>query len=147
MSEKLFSEQFREYCKLIESLSESKEKFEDKILDIIQLLDHHAYSVESYSIIEEHDLLEVNYMGSYCGYVEPNSDFIPMKWLDLDIDEIRKILEAEYEKERKREERRKKREKANKKKKMENKKKAAEKKERKEYERLKAKFEKENNND
>jgi hypothetical protein len=147
MSEKLFSEQFREYCKLIESLSESKEKFEDKILDIIQLYDHHAYSVESYSIIEEDDLLEVNYMGSYCGYVEPNSDFIPMKWLDLEIDEIRKILEAEYEKERKREERRKKREKANKKKKMENKKKAAEKKERKEYERLKAKFEKENNND
>lgn len=142
MEEKLLSEQCREYCKLIESLSESKDRFEDKILDIIRLYDHGAYSVESYSVIEEHDLLEVNYMGSYRGFCEPNSDFIPMKWLDLELDEIRKIIEAEYEKERKREERRKKREKANKKKKRENKKKEKEIKERKEYERLKAKFEK-----
>lgn len=145
MDNKLLSEQCVEYCKLIESLSETEEKLENKILDIIQLLDHHAYSIESYSIIDEHDLLEVDYMGSYCGYVEPNSDFIPMKWLDLDIDEIMKILEAQHEKERKKEERRKKREKENKKKKMENKKKAAEKKERKQYERLKAKFDKKEN--
>ena len=139
MAEKLFSEQFREYYKLIESLGESKDKFEDKILDIIQLYDHHAYSIESYFIYNE-EFLTVNYMASYLGDSDNETYLLRIKWLDLDRSEIKKLIEAEEEERRKREEIRKQEE-------QERRKKEAEEKERQEYERLKAKFETKDNNE
>lgn len=134
MSEKLLSTECVEYCKLIESLSETEEKLENKILDIIQLYDHHAYLINSYFIYDD-EFLTVNYMASYLGDSDDETAFVRIKWLDLDRSEIKKLIEAEEEERRKRAEIRKQEE-------QERLKKEAEEKERLEYERLKAKFDK-----
>lgn len=139
MSEKLLSQECVDYCKLIESLHETEEKLENKLLDIIQLYDHHVYLIDSYFIYNE-EFLTVNYMASYLGDSDNETCLVPIKWLDLDRSEIKKLIEAEEEERRKQTEIRKQEE-------LERYKKEVEEKERREYERLKAKFETKDNNE
>jgi hypothetical protein len=84
--------------------------------------------------------LEVYYLGSYYNCSDRGSTSIPVKWLDLDESEIKKLIEIEIEERRKQEEIRKQEE-------LERYKKELEEKERQEYERLKAKFETKDNNE
>lgn len=139
MSEKLLSQECVDYCNLLESLHETEDKIRNKLLDIIQLYDYHAYLIDSY-FMHDDEFLTVNYMASYLGDSDNETYLVPIKWLDLERFEIKKLLEAEEEERRKRAEIRKQEE-------QERLKKEIEEKERQEYERLKAKFEKRENNE
>jgi hypothetical protein len=139
MAKKLLSEECVDYCNLLENLSTTEDKIRNKLLDIIQLYDHHAYSIESYFIYDE-EFLTVNYMASYLGDSDNETYLVRIKWLDLDRSEIKKLIEAEEEERRKQAEIRKQEE-------LERYKKELEEKERQEYKRLKAKFETKDNNE
>jgi Zn-finger nucleic acid-binding protein len=139
MDNKLLSQECVDYCNLLENLSTTEDKIRNKLLDIIQLYDHHAYLIDSYFIYNE-EFLTVNYMASYLGDSDNETYLVRIKWLDLDRSEIKKLIEAEEEERRKQAEIRKQEE-------LERYKKELEEKERQEYKRLKAKFETKDNNE
>ena len=132
MAKKLLSEQYTEYSNFIESFRKTDEKIRSKILNIVKFHDPFANTIEFYSLIKENKTIKVIFKFSYQGFIDYDEYVIPLEWLDLNNTKIRKIIEAEKE-----EERRKKKEKEEK---------ELERKERADYERLKAKFEKEDNN-
>lgn len=126
-SKKILSEQFIEYYKQLESLNKTDEKIRRKLLEIVKFHDHFAKTIEFYSFIKENKTIKVIFKYDYLNFIDLDEYVIPIEWLDLKKNEIRKIIEAEQEAERQR--------------KIEEEKKELEERERKEYERLKAKFE------
>lgn len=133
MAKKLLSEQCIEYSNFIESFSKTDEKICRKLLEIVKFHDSFARTIEFYSFIKENKTIKVLFKYDYLGFIDYSEYVIPIEWLDLKKNEIRKIIEAEQEAEKQR--------------KIEEEKKELEEKERADYERLKAKFEKEENND
>lgn len=129
MNNKKLSEQCVEYCNIVEKYSMAEYKIREKILEIVKLYDRHAYIIDRYSHWD--DSLEAHYTGSYCGCSDYNDYIFPIKWLDFEKEELRKLVEADKERMRKAYEE------------QEQLEQAAEEKERIEYERLKAKYERE----
>lgn len=136
MKNKLLSEQCIEYCNITKNLSEIEDKLHDKIYEIVELFDCCVDSIEHYSLDADNKILNVSY--SYSSEAETYYDTVdmPIEWLDLDKTEIRNLIKI-----RKEEKLRIMRELAAKA--EERRKKEVEMKERAEYERLKAKYEKE----
>lgn len=133
MDNKKLSEQCVEYCNIVEKYSGIENKIYEKILGITKLFDWHAYTIDLYYLVN--DDLKIHYTGSYMGYSDRDNCSFPLKWLDLDKEEIKKLVEERKERLRKEAEEQKKKE-------REQLQQAAEEKERTEYERLKAKYEK-----
>lgn len=131
--EVLLSEQCVEYCNIVEKYSMAEYKIREKILEIVKLYDRHAYIIDRYSHWD--DSLEAHYTGSYCGCSDYNDYVFPIKWLDREKEELRKLVEADKERMRKAYEEQKKKEREQFQQDVERKEKA-------EYERLKAKYEK-----
>lgn len=136
MNNKKLSEQCVEYCDVVKKYSGIENKIYEKILEITKLFDWHAYTIDLYYLVD--DDLKIHYTGSYMGYSDRDNCTFPLKWLDLDKEEIRKLVKADKERMRKVYEEQKKKE-------QEQLKQAAEEKERIEYERLKAKYERGSN--
>jgi hypothetical protein len=134
MSDKLLSEQCVEYCDIVEKYSETEDKIMRKILEIVKLYNKYAYTIDSY--YHNNGNLDVYYTESCCGCSDFGTHYFPVKWLDLDKEDLRKVVEADKEEMRKLYEEQKKKE-------QEKQQQAAEEEDRIEYERLKAKFEKE----
>lgn len=134
MDNKKLSEQCVEYCDIVEKYAETEDKIRSKILDIVQLFDRRAYTLVIYFLIN--DELQVIYNGAYCCDSETRDLSFPVKWLDLDNKKISKLVEAKKEELRKEIEKQKKKE-------QEQMEQEAERRERQEYERLKAKYGKE----
>lgn len=136
MIDKLLSEKCIEYYNLLERFSETEAEITDKLLKIVKTYDHFAKSIEFCSFDPGNKTLRVVYEYMCCGDCECHECDIPVEWLDLFDSEIKEVVEA-----KRKEEMRKKEELAN-----EMRKKDAEireLRERREYERLKAKYEKE----
>lgn len=131
-TEKLLSEQ----CRDVKKYSETENKIRRKILEIVKLFDYHVCDIDDYFL--DNDNLDVYYTGSYCGCRDYGDVFFPVVWLDLEKEEIRKLVEAKKEEWRKAAEQQKKEE-------QEKEQQEAERKERKEYERLRAKYERGSN--
>jgi hypothetical protein len=102
-SEKLLSDRCREYCDVIGNSGNLKEKLDKKILEIIKLYDSHAYFIEDFYTIDQHDLLTIEYLTSRKSWVEEMCKDIPVKWLDFEIDEVKKIIESQKEEQKKKE--------------------------------------------
>ena len=134
MSDKLLSEKCVEYCDIVKKYSTTEYKIREKILEIVKLYNKYAYTIDSYD--HDNGNLDVYYTESCYGCRDFGYNYFPVKWLDLDKEELRKVVEADKEEMRKIYEEQKKKE-------QEQLKQAAEEKDRIEYERLKAKYEKE----
>ena len=65
-------------------------------LEIIKLYNKFAYIIDRYYYDDDGNL-DVYYTESFQGYSDFGSQFFPVKWLDLDKEEIKKLVEAEKE--------------------------------------------------
>lgn len=139
MADKLLSQECVDYCNLTKILSEIEDRLNDKIFEIVETYNNYANSIELSSLIVDNKTLKVIYNYSNCVDEGHDKFVMPIEWLDLDKAEIKELVLTRKKEEMERLKEMTRIAEAKRKKETEMK-------ERAEYERLKAKFEKEKNN-
>jgi hypothetical protein len=102
MADKLLSEACVSYCKLLESFSETEGAIRNKLLKIVKIYDSDAVEIIRYTLEECSNTLDVLYQYYCYGEIGRFTVTIPIKWLDLDDNEIIELVEAKIEEDKRR---------------------------------------------
>ena len=103
MGEKLLSTECVEYCKALKRFNtrfgKTKYKLYNKISDIVLMYDTTVYSINFYDLTLDNKTLEITYSDG----VDQFEYSIPIEWLDLPWDEVRDLIKAQKEEQKKKE--------------------------------------------
>ena len=108
MTKKLLSQECISYCKAIERFnirfSEVVCKLYIKIFEIVQMYDTSVQSIDSYYL----SLCDNKKLGIIYSNDEGQTEYsIPIKWLDLSRGEVRELIKAQKEEQKKKKQKRK----------------------------------------
>lgn len=102
MANKPLSETCVSYCKLLEGFSNLEDAIRNKLLKIVKIYDSDAVEIIRYTLEECSNTLAVLYRYyCYCDFGRFTVT-IPIKWLDLDDNEIIEPVKAKLEEDKRR---------------------------------------------